>query len=136
MKYDELLNFILTKILKMMASFFRIFIPKFLNFLKISNSTGRFSVNRSVLSVFVKTNQFSSVNESMLIGLQKGFSGSLPPMVVSYPDSVNQNSVYKKLVKSIIINLNSSCNHVTQVRPVVVHSCLLSDCGQTVAQPI
>jgi hypothetical protein len=40
------LNSVLTKILKMKASFFRIFISKFLKILKISNPTCWFSVNR------------------------------------------------------------------------------------------
>jgi hypothetical protein len=46
MKGNEFLNSVLTKILKMKSSFFRIFILKFVKFLKISNSIGQFSLNR------------------------------------------------------------------------------------------
>jgi hypothetical protein len=47
MKGNEFLNSILTKILKMKSSFFRILILNFVKFLKNSNSIGRFSLNRT-----------------------------------------------------------------------------------------
>jgi hypothetical protein len=85
-KDNKIFNSVLTKILKMKASFFRVFYFKFSQIFEISNSTGRFLVNRQnwtgpvlsvfgeqtkldrpVLSVFAKTNQFSLVNESMVM---------------------------------------------------------------------
>jgi hypothetical protein len=71
-KSNIFLNSVLTKILQMKASFLRFFILNFLKFLKSSNSTGRFSVDRwnrtrPVLSVFTKIDQFSSAFQSLVI---------------------------------------------------------------------